>query len=236
MEGFIRKISVSVFVMIAALAMFTTVAMAWGDGYYRMGDLIQGEYYFVGSGACLLAPLGFNGVLQPITNSEKTGLWNMSNLTWEGVITFKDHHTGTLSGILRQIEQPSFFWFSGPNSDIPDVGAADVSWDFKYKVGPYGRITFTYEKGTYEAKFIYGPMKSPDPLYMTITGPHYGVISPDAKNISFTFGVPLQLIPTADKENTTPVGIQNICNIAMQGFRCLGHCPEAVYSPDPFAP
>jgi hypothetical protein len=231
MKGFIKKISVSVFVLIAALAMFAGVAMAGGDDHYRTEQSIKGEYYFVGAGACLLAPLGFNPeVLQPNTNTERTGPWNISNLTWEGVITFKDHHTGTLSGILRQIEIPS--------GDIPDVGAADVSWDFKYKVGPYGRITFEYLQGTYEANFIYGPMKESGPLYMTVTGSHYGVISPDAKNISFTFGVPLQLIPTADKDNKIPlpIPIQNICNIAMQGFRCLGHCPEAVYSPDPFAP
>jgi hypothetical protein len=231
MKGIIKKTSVSIFVVIAALAMITTVAMGWGDGYYRMEELIQGEYYFVGAGACLLAPGGFNPVLQP--NSGELGPWNMSNLTWEGVITFHDHHKGTLSGILRQVERPSYNWFSGPGGDIPDVGAANVSWDFKYKVGPYGRITFEYVQGTYVANFVQGPMKGSGPLYMTITGPHYGVLSPDAKNISFTFGVPLQLIPTADKQNTTPVGIQNICNIAFQGFRCLGYCPEAVYSPEP---
>ena len=230
MTGIIKKISVSVFVMIAALAMFSTGAMAWGDGYFRMEQFIQGEYYFAGGGACLMAPIGFNDVLQPNTIPEKSGPWNMSDLMWEGVITFKDHHTGTLSGILRIVERPSYDWFSGPGSDIPDVGMANVSWNFKYKVGPYGRITFEYVPGSYVADFIYGPLKGS--AYMTVTGPHYGVISPDAKNLIFTFGVPLRLIITADPDNNTPLFPQ-ICNLAMQGFRCLGHCPEVVYSPEP---
>ena len=231
MKGFIKKISVSVFVMIAALAMFTTVTMAWGDGYYHMEKFIQGEYYFAGGGACLMAPGGFNDILQP--NTGELGPWNMSNFMWEGVITFKEQHKGTLSGILRIVERPSYIWFSGPNSDIPDVGAANVSWEFNYKVGAHGRITFEYIKGSYVANFIYGPQKDSGSLYLTVTGPHYGVISPDAKNIIFTFGVPFQLIPTADQENNVLLPLPSICNIQLQGFRCLGHCPEAVYSPEP---
>jgi hypothetical protein len=178
-----------------------------------------------------MAPGGFNDILQP--NKGESGPWNLSNFMWEGVITFNDHHTGTLSGILRIVERPSYNWFSGPGSDIPDVGAANVSWGFKYKVGAHGRITFEYVPGTYVANFIYGPQKGSPSLYLTITGPHYGVISPDSRNIIFTFGVPLQLIPTADKENTVPLPLPTICNIQLQGFRCLGECPDLVYSPPP---
>ena len=123
MKGFIKKISVSVFVMIAALAMFAGVAMAGGDDHYRTEQSIKGEYYFAGGGACLMAPGGFNDILQP--NTGELGPWNMSNFMWEGVITFKEQHKGTLSGILRIVERPSNIWFSGPNSDIPDVGAAN---------------------------------------------------------------------------------------------------------------
>jgi hypothetical protein len=229
MKGIIKKTSVSIFMVIAALAMFTTVVMAWGDDYYRMEEFIRGEYYYVGAGACLLAPGGFNNVLQP--NTGESGPWNINNIMWEGIITFKDHQTGTLSGILRVVERPSYNWLSGPGGDIPDVSAANVSWNFKYKVGAHGRITFTYVPGSYVADFIYGPMKGTQ-SYMTITGPHYGVISPDAKNIIFTFGVPLQLVVTADPDNKILL-FPDSCNLAMQGFRCLGDCPDLIYSPEP---
>jgi hypothetical protein len=221
------------FVMIAAIAMFMAEVMASAGGIHKDNNSIHGEYYFIGAGPCLLAPGGFNDVLQPIFGED--GPWNMSNATWEGVYTFKPNGTGEIKAIFRVVERPSNIWFSAQGlvsgSDIPDAGAANVRFKFNYTVSETGRIKFTYKKGSYVADFVYGPQAG-SPLYLDVSGSWYGVLSPDGKNIIVTWGVPVQLIVTADQGNTIPQ-FPVVCNAAQQGFRCDDECPELVYSLSP---
>ncbi len=225
MKGNAKK--VAVFISVVAIAMFAAVAMA-GDN-----RSLHGEYYFIGAGPCLLAPLGFSDILQPNTGAD--GPWNMSNSTWEGIYSFKSNNKGEIKAIFRVVERPSYIWFGSqgpaPFSDIPDAGAADVSFDFNYTVSETGRITFTYIKGSYVADFRYGPQKE-TLLYLNAPQPWYGVLSPNGNNIIVTWGVPFQLIVTGDQDNDNPQ-FPVICNAVQQGFRCDDKCPELVYSPEP---
>jgi hypothetical protein len=226
MKSNIKKLAV--LVIVSVIALFTGVAMAW-DNYHKDMNSIQGEYYFIGAGPCLLAPGGFNGFLQP--NTGEPGPWDISNSTWEGIYSFKHDGKGEMTSIFRVVERPSDVWFSGPGSDIPDVGAANVYWKFHYTVSNTGRITFTYDKGSYIGDFKYGPQANTQ-SYLTASGPWYGVLSPEGRDIFVTWGVPYQLMITADPENNVPL-FPVICNVVQQGFRCDGKCPELVYSPPP---
>lgn len=223
----------SLFIMIAAITMCSTVAMAWDSGNKQMRT-IKGDYYIVGGGPCLVAPGGFNGILQP--NSGIPGPWALSDSTWEGVYSFQHDGTGTFKAIYRVVEKPSYNWPPAPpgepqptGGDIPDVGAADITWKFHYTLSQTGRITFMYDKGTYEGEWVYGPQKD-TPIFLNVSGPYYGVLSPDHLNILVTWGVPLQLLVTLDKDNEIPL-FPLICNAVQQGFRC-NKCPELVYTPD----
>ena len=70
MKDNIKKLAV--FVMIIALAIFMAVATASADRQkYR--KTLHGEYAFTGSGACTLAPTGFNAILSPKTGSAEHG-------------------------------------------------------------------------------------------------------------------------------------------------------------------
>jgi len=229
------KKNLAVFAMIAAITMFAAGAMAWEQGNKYMRS-IKGNYYIVGSGACLLAPGGFDEeTLQPITGV--SGPWALSNATWEGVYSFKHDGTGTFKAIYRVVDKPSQNWPPAPpgqpqptDGDIPDVGAADITWNFHYTLSQTGRITFMFDKGTYEGNWTYGLQKNTS-LYLDVSGPYYGVLSPDHQNILVTWGVPLQLLVTLDKDNEIPL-FPVICNVVQQGFRC-NNCPELVYTPKP---
>jgi hypothetical protein len=230
MKGNIKNLAV--LVIIAVVVPFIIAAIASAD--HEEKNIIQGEYYFIGAGPCLVAPGGFNSILQP--NTGELGPWNTSNSTWEGVISFKGDNTGALTSIFRVVERPSYYWpplLSGPlpAGDIPDLGAANVSWTFDYTVSNHGRITFTYETGSYVADWKYGPQQGTQ-LYLNAPGQTYGVLSPDGNNIVVTWGVPSQLIVTADQANKVPL-FPVICNVVLQGFLCRGKCPELVYSPPP---
>jgi hypothetical protein len=229
MNGNIRKMAV--FVIVAAIAMITVVAMA-SAGDIQGRTSIQGQDYFIGAGPCLLAPGGFNSMLQP--NTGKDGPWAMTDATWEGVYSFKPNGEGTFHAIYRVVDMPSLKWPpAAPGEEqptlgsVPNAGAAEISWKFSYTLSEKGRITFQYETGTYSGIWSYGPQAGA-PLYLKISGPYYGVLSPEGNNIVVTWGVPLQLMVTLDPTNQIDM-FPILCNAVQQGFRCDGKCPELVY-------
>jgi hypothetical protein len=220
----------SLFIMIAAITMCATVAMAWDSGN-KQTRTIKGDYYFVGGGPCLLSLSGFAGNLVP---ADPAGPWALSDSTWEGVYTFNHDGKGSFKAIYRVIERTSDSWPLGPYNLYAQ--AANVSWDFTYTLSKTGRITFTYKEGSYVGEWVFGPQTDPpnNMLYLYIKEPYYGVLSPDHLNILVTWGVPLQLTPTFDQNNETPMfSAKVICNAVQQGFRCNNKCPELVYTPEP---
>ena len=202
MKGNIKRSTV--LVIMVAIAMFIMVGMAWAKS-----KTIQGDYAFTGSGTNLIAILGFNDSLQP--NGGAAGPWFIAPNFWSGVQSFNKDGTGSVTGIFRTVDL-----YSSAIGAPPDVGSANVSWDFTYTLDN-GNITMTYVTGSYEGDWTSGP-NAPGKLYTNLLQPSYGTISPDGKIIAEFWG-PSLLELTSDKANTTPTGVQVISNATLQGFK-----------------
>lgn len=201
MKGNIKKLAV--FASVAAIAMFIAVPMASASGYdFWWKSLIHGEYAFSGSGACTLAPRGFNADFTP---KDASLAWIGPNF-WAGVYTFNYDGTGKM--VSHQVYQ------DGPPAYA--AGAANLSWEFTYEMdGP--EITFTFMAGTYNLEYTLGPnVLSPPPLppleEVYFDQPWKGRISPDGKTLFVLYGVPMKLI-------FIPQGFEAVCNGVHQGFK-----------------
>ena len=206
MKGNIKKLSV--FVFITAIAMFITT-MASADQ-----KTIHGEYAFTAPGSCLIAILGFNASLQPIGGP--TGPWFTGPVTYDGVLTFNKDGTGSATATVRV-----HTLYSQGLGAPPDAGAGNASWNFTYTVTDSGEFTITYVKGSFELDFTAGPNAPPSPnskAYFIIP-PWSGVLSPNGKIFSASFGAPSIIEVTSDKANMYPTGVQEICNFVFQGFQ-----------------
>jgi hypothetical protein len=199
MKGNFRKLTV--FVMIAAIAMLTVVAMASADDH-QWRKTIHGEYAFTGTGACLFAFLGFNTDFTP-KGGELASKGPGSNF-WDGVMTFKRDGTGSLSSRHR---------FMDP-APAPAAGLAHLYWEFTYTVDR-GKITFMEIPITYSA--VYEAPPGPGLSNVKFTEPYDGYISADGKNLIVSFGVPMKLIPH-DPPPFAPA-LEIICSGTFQGFR-----------------
>ncbi len=200
MKDDIKKLAV--FVMIIALAIFMAVAPAWADGQkYR--KTLQGEYAFTGSGACTIAPGGFNDNFTP----KNPAIAGMVANFWEGVYTFYRDGTGKME------TQQSYN--EGPNTPFPySSGVALLSWEFEYEICG-GEITFTFVTDSYYLEWIEGPNKGValPPPNGVVFKPWTGRISPDGKNLFVFYGGPF-LIRIKDFGP-----FEAICNTVHQGFR-----------------
>jgi len=201
MKGNIKKLAV--FVMIAGIAMFMAVPTASAnDLWWKM--LIHGEYAFTGSGACTLAPGGFDENFKPYNAIYAS----MGPNFWEGVYTFNYNGKGKMDA--RQSYQ------LGPDNtpNTYSAGSDLLSWEFEYKMdGP--EITFTFIPETYSLEYLEGPnkgLKLLPPNNAVFDKPWTGRISPDGRNLFVFYGGPAKLeIPE--------FGIELICNAVHQGFK-----------------
>ena len=197
-----------VFVMMAAIVMFTLIATASADGQkYR--KTLQGEYAFTGSGACTLAPGGFNDNYTP----KYAEAANMGPNFWEGVYTFNYNGKGKME--TRQCYQ------EGPNAMFPhSSGCLLLSWEFEYKMDG-AEITFTFIPGTYYLEYIEGPNVGVIPPITPPNGvvfdkPWTGRISPDGRNLFVFYGGPFKF----DLPPPPPFEVfEVICNGVHRGFK-----------------
>jgi hypothetical protein len=141
MKGNINKLAV--FVVIAAIAMFMTVAMASADDQYT----IQGKYAFTGAGNCLIQPPG--GV-PPF----------LSPMIADGVYTFDGLGSGTIHYVARFVDYPPGV-----------INIAKEAWEFKYKSTDWPQFfTEYFEPGTYpRLDWIAGP-NSGSTNYFNVNG------------------------------------------------------------------
>jgi hypothetical protein len=191
----------TVFVVVAAMAVFMAVAMASAFDRDDHRRAIVGEYAFIGSGACLMAP-GFTDDTHFIPTGDPKDS-SIGPNTWEGVYTFNHDGTGEMDALNRFVDT------------MPSAGLAHIYWKFKYTVNK-GKITFTYIPDTYVATYQYGPLAGFTLSGVTITEPWSGRISPDGENLFVSFGVPMKLIPPFP-------GLEIVCNGVHQGFRTDEH-------------
>lgn len=197
-------VKLGVFVMIAAIAVFVTVATALAGGDGR-SNTIQGKFAVTGSNACLIAFLGFDPT--SLIPNVDPALSFQSAQTWEGVYTFKHSGKGSLDVIAHDV--------SGPPAG---AGSLSIHWDFNYTVNHGGLITFTLVPKSYIGQWLTG-LQAPNYEYLGIKDSWGGVISPDGNQIFVTWGAPLILDVLDSRGNPVPLGSQAICNGSFVLFR-----------------
>ncbi len=192
-----------VFLMIATIIMFSAAAIAWDDDH-DWNKSIEGKYAFAGVDFCFFAPGGFTNQFVP-----SLGLWNASTGTWEGVYVFHPDGRGEYKAKGGSFSVPGPGFTAGLTS-------ANLDFKFRYTLDK-GKITFNYELGSWVETFVYDPDFPPgQTVYLKIIDPWYGRISPDGRNLIVTYSN--KFIPTADKDNQVPVGLEIVCNTADHGF------------------
>ena len=199
------KGKIAVFVSVAAIAMFIAVSTASAhDSWWKM--LIRGEYAFSGSGACTLAPTGFNEDDFTPKNPE---LASMGPNSWEGTYTFYLNGKGKMDAQQCYNE--------GPNAMFPySSGCALLSWEFEYEMDG-AEITFTFIPGTYALEYTAGPNVGVVPPIIPTSStefnqPWTGRISPDGRNLFVFCGGPFKI-------KIVELGLEVICNTVHQGFK-----------------
>ncbi len=204
MKGNIKKLALVV--IMVAIPMLIAVVTA-----SAARKTIQGTYAFTGGGASSAAIGGFTDHTHFVPSNPS--LWVMvPNGTWVGVYTFNRDGTGEMTGQSWGVDVP------GPGLNAPpDASSIELSFKFTYTLDQ-GQITFTYVPGTFTRVDHYGP-NAGQTSYATLSGPFYGEISSDGKNLTVWWGVPLVVQPTADQDNTQPLPVESISNAVQQGYR-----------------
>ena len=194
----------TVFVIVAALAVFMVVATASAGGFHPIHNAIKGKYAATGSSQCTTAFSGFDESLTPRDN-----YWSVGTSTSIAIYTFNLDGSGSMEGINRIMALP------GGITPIPGVGEVPndkpmgivmdpYSYDFTYTVTDEGLITFTVKPGTF---------KLPSGFCADAIAKH-GVISGDGKTIVIECGPPtlLNIVTCDDAPSFT--GAQMMCIIS----------------------
>jgi hypothetical protein len=199
MIGFIKKFSVSVFVMIVALSMFTaaTTASAW----WMNG--IRGEFEVIGTGQCLFSAGGINATTLAPNPIPNVGLVTSVGTTfYDGVYKFDYNGTGSATLTGRQVSAAG-------------ASVSTLKFDFTY-ILDHGAITFTTILGTDTSTCNTG-ICGPGKVTLLSTGPQHGNISPFQDSLEVHCGAPV--IIDILNSDLTSAGPQLICNISLAGSR-----------------
>ena len=180
MKGNIKKLAV--FVIIASIAMFTAVAMAWADDHHGK-NTIHGEYAVTGGMSCLVTPSGFNGNLTP-TDPTTVG---SNSITFQGTSTFKRNGTGSFDSTGVEIDPPPL-----PSPQIPHANAFQFSFTFTYDVADDDTITIDADENSFQVAYQTGPLTG-----VTFTADTYSLLGRgSADHKTLTLGPPTTLIQT----------------------------------------
>ena len=174
MKGNIKKLAV--FVIIAEVAMFTAVAIAWDNDHHdhHCQNAIWGQYALEAAATCMIAPLGFNADLTPIN-----GVGIISTQYRQGTFTFNKDGTGSATANASGIGLP----FTGPNGPVPPAPyAATIELDFTYTLDDDGMIIVTQVPGTYFVTYTSGPNNGKK--YQVEGVSFKATITPDGKNMT----------------------------------------------------
>jgi hypothetical protein len=219
MKGNTKKFAV--FAMIAAIAMFTVVAMASAKG-------IQGEYAVTGGATCIVAPLGFTNLVpnEPPAASGVSDVWAIQTGYWLGVFTFNRDGTGSLNALDYISLQPGSGFGIGTS---PRDGSYSLQYKFTYTVTSDGVITFKLDPCTYTACSV-SPTPCTSPEYLDNI-PQTGVISPDGKSLIVHCGAavtPINAYSACSDSTYSPTKPHAAlgCNIALSGFKVPASFPS----------
>jgi hypothetical protein len=193
----------TVFVIVAALAVFMVVATASARGLHPIHNAIKGKYAATGSSQCTTAFNGFEG-LTPIDE-----YWSVGTSTSIAIYTFNLDGSGSMEGINRIMALPGGMTptpdgLGVPNDKPMGVVMDPYSYDFTYTVTDEGLITFTVVAGTF---------KLPNGFCADAIAKH-GVISGDGKTIVIECGPPTLLNIVTCDEVPSPTKAQMMCIIS----------------------
>jgi hypothetical protein len=191
MKGNIKKLTV--FVMIAGIAIFMVVAMASAGGHGQpVHNAIKGIYAATGSTQCTTSMSGFDANLTPNGND-----WSMGTSSILAIYTFNHDGTGSMEGTNRIMSLPG-----GMNSKPSGSYTESAAYRFTYTVTDQGLITFTVVPGG----FVIGPNLCVDNL------PKHGIISEDRKTIVIECGPPYLLnMVLCNDPDQKPLGPALLC-------------------------
>ena len=160
----------SLIVIVAALSIFMSAAMASANGPNWKG--FHGVYAMTATGSCLNSFTEFNpGEVAPADAFSAI-------IVEEGVWTFAGKGTGTFNGNRFGMTLPPFVGRSATPTYI--------EFDFRYEITRDGEIDIVVDTSTFKATFLAGPSAGAsftvDPYTM------FGRLSSDHKTITLTSG------------------------------------------------
>ncbi len=205
MKAIIKKMSV--FVMITAILMFATVAMAWDDHHWYTP--IYGKYAFTGSGNCVGSTAGFDQDLKPNEGATVIAIIQI----WDGDYTFDGHNSGSFTGTFRAVDLNGY-----------SISIANASWEFKYKMTDYNRFqTYLPQKpGFYDTVVAVTPEGPTN--YFNIEGPCDGAVERDGASIKITCAPPQKhifCIPNSSTGLCDNTPFELLCSESHVGLRVV---------------
>jgi hypothetical protein len=207
MKKNIKKLAV--FAMIAAIAMFTAVAMASADDHEWKA--IHGEYAMAGAGTCLVSTSAFlddfyTSYTVPGPPPFPASSYSQG-LMVAGIFTFKRDGRGSVE--TKQLIQTFPPW------PYPWAGSVNINFDFTYTVKDDGTITAAMMPGTFLATYVTGPpslVPTPPAPAVTYTVDKLnfsGMVSADHKTILLGSGNEMMTVKLSNGET-----VYSICNTA----------------------
>ncbi len=194
MKGNIKKFAI--FVTIAAIAMFSTAAMAWDN--HNWYTPIYGKYAVTGSGNCVPSSGGVN-------------FFTLIQI-WEGEYTFDGNGSGSFKGSFRAV-----------NLSDNSLSKADVSWEFNYEMTGHNRFETYLKPGTYDK--VSDPAGIQPDNYFDIVGRFSGAVEQNGASIVITSGPPevIHYLCTStdppSKQNPCVYSIEALCSESLVGLR-----------------
>ena len=206
MKGSMKKLAV--FVIVAAIVMFTVATMASADDH-RGKNTIRGQYAATQWGSCILSIFGFNSDFTPACYTPPGGsplcIASIQMFNRAGDYTFEKNGTGTVTLNGSSITLS----YIGPSGQVPsNASSQTMSWDFTYTVTGDGMITTTGVPGTCITTHNSGPLSGK--TYEVEGVSATGAITPDGKNITLHAGPP----------NLLTLYGPNIPNVGQPNFSC----------------
>ena len=215
MKGNIKKLAV--FVIIAAVAMFTAVATAWDNGHD--GDhwkhFIWGKYAVTGSGNNLVSTTGFDANYNPISCPVPPPPFGCAVFQdiqiLSGGLTFYKDGTGHFAEINRGIDSPPLS-YSLKTGDYDFIYTMTSERTFKYQLKP----------GTYFQVLFLAGGQTGQTVSFEMDGHCEGVFSQDFQNVIVTCGPttsPPDFILTAvDPSSGAKLPIQGLLSESIVGI------------------
>jgi hypothetical protein len=209
MKGNIKKLAV--LMIVAAMAMFTVVAMASAGQIYV--HPIIGYYSVTGSGHNFVSTTGFDATYNPNPCPENGnppfGCATFQDVQiFSGDLTFKKDGTGHFTQYNRGIDMP-------PGAFNMKQG----DYDFIYTKTSERTFTYQLKPGTYMTVQFTAGGQTGQTVFFEVDGHCEGVLSQDLQNVVVTCGPPDFIMTAVDPASGAKAPIQALMSQSIVGIR-----------------